>query len=64
MKLAGGTFVATVVLALAVWILVYIATPDTPLNAAETMVVVGACAAVVLGCKWISARFRKGHPPQ
>lgn len=64
MKLAGGTFVATVILSLVVWISFYIATPDTPLNLSETTVVVGACAVVVLCCKWIGARFRKSHPQQ
>jgi len=64
MKLAGGTFLATVILALVVWVLVYIATPDTPLNIAETTVVVGVCVVIVLCCRWIGARLRKDHPSQ
>jgi hypothetical protein len=53
-----------VILSLVVWISFYIATPDTPLNLSETTAVVGACAVVVLCCKWIGARFRKSHPSQ
>ncbi len=64
MKLSGGTFVATVILALVVWTVFYIATPDTPLNIAETTVVVGACAVVVLSCRWIGARLRKDRSSQ
>jgi hypothetical protein len=36
-------------------------TPDTPLSPPETFVVVGGCAAAVLGAKWIWSRLRKAR---
>jgi hypothetical protein len=59
MKASGGTLAAIVVLSLVVWTLVYVFNPSTPLTQAETVVVVGACAVVVFGFKWLVGNFRK-----
>jgi hypothetical protein len=50
---------AVVILALAVWTLFYVLTPDTPLTPPETAVVVGSCAVLVFGGKWLWSRLRK-----
>lgn len=54
-----GSYVAvfaTIALSLAVWVLFYYLEPP-PLTAAETTVVVGMCAAIVLFAKWIRGRL-------
>jgi len=50
---------AVVILSLAVWALFYVITPDAPLAPPETAVVVGACAVVVFGIRWIWSRKHK-----
>ena len=59
MKASVGTLVAIGALSLAVWTVVYIYNPSTPLTQAETLIVVAACAAVVLGLQWIVSRFTR-----
>ncbi len=50
-----------------VWTVVYIFNPSTPLTQAETVIVVGACGALVLGLKWIVSslgKTRGGNEPR
>ena len=62
MKSSIATLAAVVILSLAVWALFYVLMPDAPLAPPETAVVVGACAVVVFGIRWIWSRLRK--PPE
>jgi hypothetical protein len=55
----AGTIAAIGVLSLVVWALVSLLTPGAPLTQPETVVVVGACAAVVLAVRWVVARRRR-----
>jgi len=67
MKASVGTLAAIAVLSLAVWTVVYVFNPSTPLTQAETVIVVGACAALVFGSKWILSRLsrtRGGDEPR
>jgi hypothetical protein len=57
-KPAFATIVTIVVASLAVWVFFLVMTPGAPLTPPETLVVVGACAAIVLGVKWIWSRIR------
>jgi hypothetical protein len=53
-------------LSLVVWTAVYIFNPSTPLTQTETVIVVGACAALVFGFKWVVsslAKMRGGNEP-
>lgn len=59
MKASAATLAAILALSLAVWVLFYALTPDTPLTPPETLVVVGASAGVVLLARWIWSRRRK-----
>jgi hypothetical protein len=59
MKASIGTLIAIGALSLVVWTVVYIVNPSTPLTQAETVIVVGACAAVVLAFQWILSRLSK-----
>jgi uncharacterized membrane protein YccC len=43
---------ATVALALGVWIFFYVLYPEMPLDSADMLVVVAGCAAVVVVAKW------------
>ena len=67
MKASIGTLVAIGALSLVVWTAVYIFNPSAPLTQGETVIVVGVCAALVLGCQWILARLtrarRRDDPP-
>lgn len=58
MKGSAGTLAIILGLSLGVWMFFYLS-PGAPLNAAETSVVVGACAGVVLLGRWIWGRFHK-----
>lgn len=57
MKASLGTVVVIGALSLLVWTVVYIYNPSTPLTQGETVIVVGACAALVLGVQWILSRI-------
>jgi hypothetical protein len=59
LKASVGTLVAIGALSLVVWTVVYIFNPSSPLNQAETVIVVGACGALVLGLKWIVSSLGK-----
>jgi hypothetical protein len=59
LKTSLATVLVTIVLSLGVWMFFYVTTPGTPLTLPETMVVVGACAPVVLLGKCLWARLRK-----
>ena len=59
MKAWAGGLAATAVLSLAVWTFFYALTPETPLTPPETLVVVGACAAVVLLGRRAWSRLRR-----
>ena len=61
MKASIGTLVAIGALSLLVWTVVYIFNPSTPLTQAETVIVVGLCAALVLGFQWILSRLSRGR---
>lgn len=61
MKASIGTLVAIGALSLVVWTVVYIFNPSTPLTQAETLIVVGVCAALVLGFQWILARLTRAR---
>ncbi len=66
MKASIGTLVAIGALSLVVWTVVYIYNPSTPLTQAETVIVVGVSAALVLGLQWILSRVtgkRSGDDP-
>ncbi len=66
MKASIGTVVAIGALSLVVWTVVYIYNPSTPLTQAETVIVVGVSAALVLGLQWILSRVtgkRSGDDP-
>ena len=52
------TLALSVILSLAIWMFFSVFTPDAPLTSPEMAVVVGACAAVVFGGKWIWSRLR------
>jgi hypothetical protein len=52
------TLVAIGALSLAVWTVFYLLMPSTPLTAEETVIIVGVCAAIVLGAKWLWGRLR------
>jgi hypothetical protein len=56
-KGSAGTLAAILALSLGVWTFFYVS-PGAPLNAAETAVVVGLCAGVVLASRWLWARLR------
>jgi hypothetical protein len=56
-KASAGTLAAILVLSLAVWTFFYLS-PGAPLDGAETTVVVGVCAGVVLLARWVWARLR------
>ncbi len=58
MKPSLGTLAAIGALSLAVWTAFALFMPATPLSPAETVIVVGACGAVVLAGKWALERFR------
>jgi hypothetical protein len=58
MKPGAGTVIAILVTSLAAWAGFYALTPDAPLTAAETLVVVGACAGAVLTVRWVWNRVR------
>jgi hypothetical protein len=63
-KVSAGTLVVITALALGIWTFFYVFTPSTPLDGAETFVVVGVSAVLVLGAKWVWARLRRpgeGH---
>ena len=67
MKASVGTLVAIGALSLVVWTVVYIFNPSTPLTQAETVIVVGACGALVFGLKWIVSslgKTRGGNEPR
>lgn len=59
MKTSAGTLAAIIVLSLVVWAGFRLWVPGPPLDGAETMVVVGTCAAVVLLGRWIWGRLRR-----
>lgn len=61
MKASIGTLVIIGALSLVVWTVVYIANPSTPLTQAETVIVVGVCAALVLGVQWMVSRLTKAR---
>lgn len=61
MKASIGTLVAIGALSLVVWTVVYIFNPSTPLTQGETVIVVGLCAALVLGFQWILSRLTKAR---
>ncbi|MFQ5946404.1 MAG: hypothetical protein ACE5NC_09190 [Anaerolineae bacterium] len=58
MKPSVGTLAAIIALSLGVWMLFYTLTPETPLTPPETLVIVGACAAIVLLGRWIWSRLQ------
>ena len=59
MKGSVGTVAVIGALSLVVWTAVYIFNPSTPLTQTETVIVVGACAALVLGFKWVVSSLAK-----
>ena len=61
MKASIGTLVAIGALSLVVWTAVYILNPSTPLTQAETVIVVGLCAVLVLGFQWILSRLSRAR---
>jgi hypothetical protein len=57
-KPAFATVATIIVVSLAVWVLFLVVTPGGALTPPETLVVVGVCAALVLGVKWIWSRLQ------
>ncbi len=58
MKGTAGTLAAVLVLSLGVWTVFFLFVPESPLTSQETLVVVGACGAAVLGVRWVLGRVR------
>lgn len=56
MNTSGVTLGIILALSLAVWTYFYVS-PGAPLNASETAVVVGVCAAVVYIVRWLWMRL-------
>lgn len=56
MKTSLNTAVLIILASLAAWIFFYLTTG--PLQAPETMVVVGLCALIVISVKWLWAKVR------
>ena len=66
MKGSVGTLAVITALSLVVWTAVYIFNPSTPLTQGETVIVVGVCAALVVGFKWVVSsltKMRGGNEP-
>jgi hypothetical protein len=66
MKGSVGIVAVIGALSLVVWTAAYIFNPSTPLTQAETMIVVGVCAVLVFGFKWVVssiAKMRGGNEP-
>jgi len=59
MKRYSAATLATVALALGVWIFFYVLEPEMPLDSADMFVVVAGCAAVVVAAKWTWKRLPK-----
>jgi hypothetical protein len=59
MKASAGTLVAIIVLSLAVWTAFRLWVPGPPLDGAETMIIVGVCAGLVLVARFIVSRLRR-----
>jgi hypothetical protein len=57
-KGTAGTLAAVLVLSLGVWTAFFLFVPESPLTSQETLVVVGACGAAVLGVRWVLGRLR------
>jgi len=53
MKTSGALLGTILAASVAAWTLLYFLTPGDPLTPAETSVVVGVCAALVLVARWI-----------
>ena len=53
MKRYSAATLATVALALGVWIFFYVLEPEMPLDSADMFVVVAGCAVVVVVTKWV-----------
>ena len=61
MKASAGLLVPIIALSLAAWAFFYVLTPGEPLTPAETLVVVGICAGIVLLGRWIWFSFRRSR---
>lgn len=65
MKTAISTFVVVLLLSTLIWVAVYVALPDAPLKARETVLVVFLCtiatATAQLAWKRLHHRHRKGN---
>jgi hypothetical protein len=60
----SGTAIAIGALSLAVVMFFKIATPGIPMQASDTEVVVGACAAAIMSMRWVIRRAtRRGLQP-
>lgn len=59
MKKLYFPLIVTIALSLAIWFYFYVKTPEARLNASETLLVVGVCAAFVFFTKWIINRIQK-----
>lgn len=53
MKISGALLAAILAASVVTWALIFFLTPGDPLTPAETLVVVGICAALVLLARWI-----------
>ena len=52
MKKHATTIVMILLLSLSIWVIFYILTPSAPLSMAETLVMVGFSAIIVISLKW------------
>jgi len=59
MRRYSAATLATVALALGVWIFFYVLDPEMPLDSADMFVVVAGCAAVVVIARWAWKRVPK-----
>ncbi len=59
MKKLYFPLIIIIALSLAIWFYFYVKTPEAPLNASETLLVVGVCAAFVFFTKWIINKIQK-----
>jgi hypothetical protein len=53
MKTSGALLAAILAASVTAWTLLYFLTPGDPLTPAETLVIVGVCAALVLMTRWV-----------
>jgi len=62
LKSLSITTLATLALALAAWLFLYVQIPEAPLSAGGTSVVVGICAVIARVAAWLWEKLRQAWP--